>query len=202
MPLVNPYCSVADIRAELADDSAKLSEALIEKAVNAASRAVDSYCGRRFWKDAAPVARDFEVCDPCRLRVSDIAATTGLAVASDTGDGLFSTTWLAADYQLRPLSADADGGAYSWREIAPVGGRVFPLSHLGRPSVRVTAVWGWSEIPDQVVEATILKAVALFRRKDAPFGVASFSEFGPIRITRTDPDVIELLAPFRRVVFA
>jgi hypothetical protein len=44
----------------------------------------------------------------------------------------------------------------------------------------------------------ILKAASLFKRKDAPFGVAGINDFGPVRITRTDPDVIDLLRSFRR----
>lgn len=198
MALTNPYCQVADIRSQLEDSGAKLDAALIERAINATSRAIDRYCGRRFWKDAAPVARVFDVYDARRLMVDDIASTAGLVVAVDTGgDGSFASSWAAADFQLRPLNADSDGGAYSWREVAPVGGKFFPLSRLGRPGVRVTAVWGWSAIPDQVVEAAILKAVSLFKRKDAPFGVAGFGDFGPVRITRKDPDVVDLLSPYQ-----
>lgn len=203
MPVTNGYCSIADVRSQLTDADSKIDTALLERAINATSRAIDRYCGRRFWKDSAPVARVFDVFDPCSLMVNDIATSAGLVVAVDTGgDGTFATTWAAADYQLRPLNTDADGGAYSWREIAPGGGKTFPLSRWGQPSVRVTAAWGWSAIPDQVVEAAVLKAVSLFKRKDAPFGVAGFSEFGAVRITRKDPDVIDLLAPFHLAAVA
>lgn len=197
MAIVNGYCSTADVRSQLTDTAGKLDAALIEKAISAASRAIDRYCGRRFWRDSVPVARVFDVCDPCRLTVDDIATTAGLAVAVDSGnDGTFSTSWTNADFQLRPLNADANGGAYAWWEIVTVGGRYFPPSRLGRPSVRVTATWGWSSVPDEVSSATILKATSLFKRRDAPFGVAGFTDFGAVRITKQDPDVINLLAPF------
>jgi hypothetical protein len=194
MALTNPYCEVADVRAQLTDTQSQLDEALIERAISATSRAIDRYTGRRFWQDAAPVARVYDVVDPCAIDVDDISTDTGLVVKVDSGDGTFSTTLSAADYQLRPLNADADGGAFSWRQIAAVTTR-FPISR-SRPTVQVTARFGWSEIPDEVTEAAILKAVSLFKRKDAPFGVAGFAEFGAVRITRQDPDVVTLLAPF------
>lgn len=197
MAVTHGYCTVDDVRSQLTDTGSKLDSALIERAINATSRAIDQYCGRRFWMDAAPVARVFEAVDPHMLPVNDIASATGLLVAVDSaGDGSFATTWASGDYQLRPLNADADGGAYSWSEIATTGGLCFPWFRNGRPGVRVTATWGWSDVPDQVVSATILKAVSLFMRKDAPFGVAGFTDFGPVRITKRDPDVLDLLSPF------
>jgi hypothetical protein len=204
MALTNPYCQVADVRSQLADATTKLDTALIEKAVSAASRAIDRYCGRRFWQDPAPVPRLYMAPDPCLVDVDDISTTTGLSVKVDTGaDGTYATTWAASDYQLRPLNASADGGAYSWRQIAAMGGKSFPCRRYGGyPALQVTAQWGWSAIPDDVVEAAVLKSVSLFSRKDAPFGVAGFGEFGPVRITKRDPDVVDLLSPFQLAVVA
>jgi hypothetical protein len=199
--LVHPYCTIPQLRAELSDDGSDLPEALLEKAINAASRAVDAWCGRRFWADETPVARAYLPTERARADVHDIAGTDGLAIATDTaGNGTWATTWDAADYMLGPLNADADGGAYAWWEVLALSGS-WPTSGV-RPTLQVTARWGWSEVPVQVEEATLLRAVALFKRKNAPYGVADFGEFGPIRITRADPDVIDLLSPFRKVVLA
>lgn len=49
-----------------------------------------------------------------------------------------------------------------------------------------------------ISEAALLAVTRLFRRKDAPFGVVGVADFGSVRISRLDPDVRELLAPFRR----
>lgn len=197
MTLVNAYCGVEDVRDQLGDSTSTLDTGLIEKAVAATSRAIDRWCGRRFWQDPAVVPRVFDVWDSRLVDVDDISTAAGLVVKVDSGDGTYATTWTTSDYQLRPLNADADGGAYSWRQIAAVGGKCFPPGSRGFPPVQVTARWGWSEIPDQVVEAAILKSVSLFKRKDAPFGVAGFGDFGAVRITRKDPDVIDLLNPFQ-----
>jgi hypothetical protein len=201
--LVNAYCTVEDVRSQLGDSASTFDAGLIEKAVAATSRAIDNYCGRRFWQDPAPVARVFDVWDPQLVDVNDIASTAGLVVKVDSGgDGTYATTWASTDYQLRPLNADADGGAYAWWQIAALGGKTFPCGSGGHPVLQVTARWGWSAIPDDIVEAAVLKAVALFKRKDAPFGVAGFSDFGAIRITKRDPDVVEILDSYQKPAVA
>jgi hypothetical protein len=199
--VVNGYCTVEQVRAELGDDGERLPLALLEKAVNTASRAVDDWTGRRFWQDPAPVVRRYRTDGSPRVQVGDISTTTGLVVETGPGDGTWDTTWtLDTDFELGPENADADGGAYAWHELVAVGSYRFPRTRL--TSLRVTARWGWSEVPAQVEEAAILRAVALFKRKDAAYGVADFGEFGPVRITRQDHDVVSLLAPFQRVMVA
>lgn len=57
--------------------------------------------------------------------------------------------------------------------------------------------------PDAVREACLLEAIRLYRRKDAPFGVAGSGEFGQTGIVaRTDPQVLFYLAPYRRIAVA
>jgi hypothetical protein len=205
MAVVNGYCTVDQVRAELSDDGGQLPDALLEKAVNAASRAIDQWTGRRFWQDAEPVARRYRPTSRYVAEVDDISTTTGLVVETDSAlDASWSTAWTVEDdFELGPANADAGGGAYAWWELAAVGSNRFLVSSVSaRHTLRVTARWGWSEVPVQVTEATILRAIALFKRKETPFGVADFGEFGPVRIGRQDADVIDLLRPFQRVMAA
>lgn len=198
------YCTVAQLRAELGDDGAVLPETLLQKAVTAASRAVDGWCGRPpgAFGLSELTPRLYRPCDPVTVAVDDIGSREGLTVATDDdGDGVFETIWDATEYVLEPLNADTRGTAYSWQTITAVGARRWPCGSL-RPALRVTARWGWSAVPDDVTAATILRAVALFKRKEAPYGVAEFGEFGPVRISRQDTDVISLLTPYRRWVVA
>lgn len=200
MTLVNGYASVDDVREQMSDGGDKLSVSLLERAVSSASRAVDKHCGRRFWQDAIASVRMYSAGCWDSLYVMDISTQAGLVVEVDyAGNGVWSTLD-SSSYHLEPLNADSDFSAYAWWEIVIDTGRGFTVSR--RPLVRVTAQWGWSEIPDEVTEATILKAVSLFKRKDAPFGIAGFGEFGPVRITRNDPDVADLLRPYRKAVIA
>ena len=72
---------------------------------------------------------------------------------------------------------------------------VWPWSHLDR--LQVTGVHGWPAVPDAVKESTRIAAANLFRRKDAPFGVAGFGEFA-LRLTQQDPTVMGLLHRYIR----
>jgi len=206
MPVVNGYCSIAELRDQMVDGKALLNDALLERAINASSRAVDRYCGRRFWKDAQLVQRTFTTRDRCSVLVDDIATRTGLVIETGTDGVNFPITWAATDYLLEPRNADAvaagdTGAPYAFTEVVAIGGRWFSTD-ARRPTLRVTAKWGWSAVPDEVKQAAIIKATAIFKRKDAPFGVAGFNDFGPVRITRADADVLDLLAPFELVGYA
>lgn len=202
MTVVNGYCSVDDVRDQLSDSGSILATNLMEKAVNAASRAVDDYCGRRFWQDPAPVVRKYRPRRRDRVTVDDISTTTGLIVETTSSVSWAApTTWtLDTDFELEPDNADAEGPAYAWWRLLAVGSKHFSYARFR--SLRVTARWGWSQVPDPISEATLLKAVSLFERRNAPFGVAGFGEFGVVKITRKDSDVIDLLSGYPKVLAA
>lgn len=205
MAVTNAYATVAEVRDHFQDASSNLDLDLLEKAINASSRAIDQFCGRRFWLDAAVTVRTYRPQDPYELEIDDIGTTTGVIVKTDTtGDATWATTWDSADYQLEPLNSDvvASGDTvtpYAWWRIAAIDDKTFPVVTSRRTTLQVTAKFGWSSVPHDVNEACILKAAALFKRKEAPFGVAGFGEFGAVRIGRHDPDVMDLLGPYVRV---
>ncbi len=190
------YATVPELREHLGDTGGTLPSGQLEAKIRAASRWVDKYTGRKFWLDPAVTVRRYTPKSAWEAWVDDIGTTTGLVIQTDTGgNGAYATTWATSDYTLEPLDADQAGGAFAWWKICTTGSQWFPT--WGRsPTLKVTARHGWSQIPDEVREATLLRAVALWRRKDAPFGIAGVSDFGPLRITRTDPDVLDLLSAF------
>lgn len=53
---------------------------------------------------------------------------------------------------------------------------------------------------DAQQQAAVMQAARLWRRRDTPEGVATFDEFGAIRVASTDPDVRALLV--RRINLA
>lgn len=210
--LVNAYCSDADVRSQMKDPTAKLDGELIEKAINASSRAVDRWCSggfavaapRRFWRDAAVTVKTWVADDPTMVWVEDISTLTGLIVKTDDdGDGVFETTWtIGVDYQVEPLNGgvvapDDTATPFAFWRIVATGWRRFPVFDR-RAGVQVTARYGWSAVPDEISQATLLKSVSLFLRKDAPFGVAGVNDFGPVRISRSDPDVCDLLSAYKK----
>jgi hypothetical protein len=198
--VVNGYCSVADIREHVNDSEFNsLNVSLIERAINAASRAIDKYCGfpmRKFWKDSTPTTRVYAPNDWQTIWISDLAETTGLVVGIGTD---FTTILTASDYQLGPNNVDQFGGPHAFTKISAIGSQLFPMDRTGRPTVRITGLHGWSAVPDEVTQACVIKSTSLLKRKDAVFGVAGFGEFGTaVRIRAEDPDVADLLGPFRR----
>lgn len=200
MTVTNVYATVAQLREHFGDSGSTLTTALLERALNATSRAIDKHCGRRFWIDSAVATRVYRPEDGDLAFVDDIATTTGLIVKTDSvGDGTYATTWASTDYELQPLNADANGQAYCWTRIGAVDRYLFPTSGKVAP-LQVTAKFGWSAIPDEVEQACILRAASIFKRKESVDGVAAFGDFGPIRISRSrDPDVADLLDDFIKI---
>jgi hypothetical protein len=209
--ITNGYTTVAEVRDHLGDSGSKLDVDLLERAISTASRAVDNYCGggkprwRRFWTDTVATARVFQVDDVGFAWVDDFWDLATLAVATDDDDdGVFETTWVQnTDYRALPLNAGADtGSAYAYYQLAAVRESINLVTpqrfrpYQRRPVLQVTAKWGWSAVPPEVNLATIILAVKLFKRKDAPFGVAGMSDFGAVRIAQSDPDVKMLLAAY------
>jgi hypothetical protein len=172
----------------------------LQLALDAATTQVDNWTDRVFTADATVTTRDYMVSQTGVLDVDPISTLTGLVVATDdNGDGTFETTWAASDYRVEPTNAVAAG--VPWDRIVALGTRWFPKNTL-RPTVRITAKFGWpgGVVPQAVKLATLIQASRLFKRKDAPFGVAGSVEFGSEMrlLNELDRDAQNLLRPFRR----
>lgn len=196
--MANEYTDLATLKLALGiTDSAR--DSLLNKAMTAASRAIDKRTGRRFYLDAAASARTYNpfervVCDERGelFLLDDIGSTTGLVV--ETGSG---STWTAVtDYEASPDNALADG--------MPITGLLLASGTwgTGRTRVRVTARWGWPAVPDDIQQACLLQSARLYRRKDSPEGVAGGAEWGLVRLPRLDPDVLALVEPYMLPGFA
>jgi hypothetical protein len=197
--VTNGYCTVDQLRGQFGDATELLPTELLERAINATSRAINDFTGRRFWQDSEVQQKVYRCDDGYEADVDDISTTTGLIVATDTGgDGTYATSWAASDYQLEPLNAGTDGPAYAWWRIVAVGNNTFPV-HARRTTLQVTARFGWSQVPDDGEQACLIRAASIFKRKEATFGVAGFGEFGAVRIGRRDPDVMDLLNNFIKI---
>jgi hypothetical protein len=195
--MADPYVTVADFKAWIGLGDA-IDDDVINDALKGASRAIDTFCDTHFWKTAAGTARRFDTCDNWRLRINDAVAVTEVATDKDA-DGVFETVWLAADFQLLPLNPDAGPETMPFSEIRAIKTLKFPATGTARVGLtRVTGTWGWPAVPEAVIQATLLTANRLIKRRRSPEGVAGFDELGVIRIsTRDDPDAVRLLTPYR-----
>jgi hypothetical protein len=205
--ITHGYCTLAQIKDYLSVTDTQ-DDALLEAAVTAASREIDRHCQRRFWSDTSTSARVYHVCDKDELVVDDFSTTTGLTVYTDEGDnGTYNQAWtITTDFVVYPFNGVLDGvEGWPFYEIRATGSRAFPTVSTGygnRPRVQVTAKWGWAAVPDAVYQACLIKAAALYFRKDSPTGVmGGFTDLGPLRVSsREDPTVAMLLAPYVKPV--
>lgn len=200
MALADPYATSDQFKGYIGQaTSDNTDNSQITDALNSSSRAIEKYCHRQFNAAGAVTARVYYPDGYCLTDVDDISTTTGLIVKTDEGgDGTFETTWtINTDFQLEPLNGVVDGetGWPYWR-LRAVGAKRFPcvLSDSIAP-LQVTANWGWTAVPAAVKQACLILASNYFRLKGAPFGVAGYDQFGPIRV-KTMPQVAELLNPY------
>lgn len=187
------YCTLEELKEALGEQTG-IRDDLYELAIAAASEQIDEFRGHHFWLEDTPTQRLFVPDNPGMLWTGDFADTQGLAVATDADDdGEFETEWQPGDWQPEPLQR-LNGRPYT--RLIAVGDHEFPLS-WGRATVRVTARWGWVQVPKPVRQACRILAVDHFKSKDLTGGVAGFSDFGPVRISAFNPQAKALLQPYK-----
>lgn len=175
------YCSAEELKSRLqitstADDSE------ITLAVAAASRAIDRYCGRYFYR--APVTLTFVPYSMYETRTTDLVSVTTLATdpAGTTPQGdPFPVIWPPGSFQLLPYNPGDPGEPWPYTKIRAVGGLTFPWVVpqvlMRQDRVQVIGEGGWPMVP-QVIHATSLQVGAeIFRSKDMAAGGGAPGEF-------------------------
>lgn len=198
MAITNGYASLSEVKAALRITDS-VDDALLETAVESASRLIDQHCGRNFYSTGTAVPRVYAPDDAVTVRVDDIATTAGLVVkTSSNADGVYDTTWPASDYQLEPLNGVSGGMAVPYNRLRAVDGTYF-ITNGREATVQVTAVWGWSAVPTAIKQAAIIQSSRIFKRLDSPLGVAGFGDLGVMRVSSSlDPDVRMLVSAYVR----
>jgi hypothetical protein len=198
MAITNGYATLAELKAVMRIPSGDtVDDTLLETSIEAASRQLDGFCERVFYSNSGTrifVPNDSFVCE-----TDDIISITTLKTASDGNS--FDTTWATADYQLEPLNGRAGGIVTPATQIRATDDLLFP-TFGGEATVQVVGTFGWSAVPIAIKQAVLMLAQRQFKRYDSPLGVAGVGDLGVIRVSRIDPDVQALVAPFRRVRFA
>lgn len=202
MAITNGYATLAEAKAYLSI-SDSIDDTMLESMVEAASRSIDNIAGRRFYLDASASARLYRGTNPYILTVDDFGSTTGLALALDTGgDGTYETTLtFNTDYVVEPFNAVPMGKPYT--QITLVGGQLLPwlLPNL-RPSVQLTAKWGFPTVPDDISQACLILTADMYKRKDSVGGNLGISELGAIRMSPLGRDIAAMTRAYRREVIA
>lgn len=194
MPIANGYATLAQIKAA-AHISDNVDNDLLEMAIESASRQIDVACDRQFYQ-LGPSARVFVADSETVVNIDDAVSISAVAVDED-GNGSFASV-AATEYQTEPLNGRMAGMAWPITRLRAIQDHDWPT--IGRQAlVRVTATWGWPSVPTDIVQATIVQALRLWKRPDTPLGVAGFGDIGAIRLAAgLDPDVQQILEPYRR----
>jgi hypothetical protein len=198
MAITNGYCTLNELKASLRITD-NVDDALLELAIESASREIDSSCERTFY-NMGTATRYFVAQDAFYTEIDDLISITHLKTDPD-GDGSYTITWSAGDYQLEPLNGFVSGIVSPSTGIRAKDTYLFPLEE-GEALVEVRGVWGWSATPVAVKQATIIMASRLYKRNDSPLGVAGFGDIGVVRVAKLDPDVEALIMPFKKPRFA
>lgn len=195
MAITNGYTTLASLKSAMRIPNADTTDdTLLETAIESASRQIDGHCERVFYNGTA--TRIYAPSDSYVTEIDDLITLTQLETSSDGKS--FDTTWGSDDYQLEPLNGIAGGLVMPTNTIRAVGDYLFPV--IGREAtVRITGNFGWSAVPTAIKQATLILAQRQFKRYDSPLGVAGFGEIGVVRVSRIDPDVASLIAPYRRL---
>jgi hypothetical protein len=158
-------------------------DAELALAVTAASRAIDTFCGRQFGKVDAPEERFYEAkYDRHRgmyvVQIDDLATVEGTLLNGEELDTA----------NLYPRNAVAKGKVWEELRVESAG------------EVSITAPWGWPAVLNTIKFATKLQADRFAQRRDSPFGIAGSPTVGSeLRLlSKVDPDVAVSLAAYRR----
>ena len=198
MAITNGYCTLSEIKERLLwpsgrDDS---QDTTLERSIEASSRWIDGYCGRRFYADTDNATRYYTAVDTRTLFLADDVVSIGTLATDGDGDRTYEDTWSATDYDLQPLNAAADGEPYTSIAVTPQGNYSFSTQPKG---VEIYGKFGLA-CPADVKEACLMQALRIYKRKDAPFGVLGTTELGKLQtMAKIDVDVKVLLAPWRKL---
>lgn len=174
----------------------------IDNAIDGASRTIDKICGRRFWQDDAVDDKFYTPINDYYLEVDDISTATGLIVKLDTtDDGVHDTTLtIDTDFYLKPVNPQIHKISNTTYYYPQTELHIFPTRSSERfdttiiKSVKVTAKFGWSAVPEGIKQATLIQATRLWKRKDTPFNVFGNEQTGQKELfNKFDPDAMQLI---------
>jgi hypothetical protein len=193
----DPYATVQDLEARLGT----LDDGRYLQLLNAASRAVEDFCGRQFNKDTgqSPVAtaRRFVAVDPQRLPVDDFHTTTALAISVN------GTAWTVPDVDPRPFNGIYKGmTGWPYFDLLTVS-KTWPSGRV--PKVTVTAHWGWAAVPEAIKQATLDVAEATTSGSGGTIRAETMGTYSvayaiPTSGTET-PAELQKAVPYRRLRF-
>ena len=200
MTIVNGYATLAEFKAYAKITSTDTGDdSVIEDIIEGISRQIDTYCGRVFFVTTA-TARYFRADEGGLLFIDDVASTTGFAIATDDdGDGVYENTWAATDYNLLPYQSN-NSEPFTMVETSAQSDYAFSTNKKGN---KITALWGYAAIPDNVKQAALIAAEAEYHSRfgENMSGVATITGAGVVITPKGIPQsALQKLEAYRRLV--
>lgn len=162
----------------------------------AASKWVESYCGRKF---GVATAEDRHLWANIKgtIDVVDLLGTPAPALYLDSAmDRTYATLVDPTTYEFLPYPTDASETA-RYQEITYLSSL---LGFSRDYPIKVTGSWGYAEddgrAPYEVRLAVLMYLARWWKRKETPIMVAQMPAVGYHRLMEDDPDAVRLLAPF------
>jgi hypothetical protein len=191
MAAYGSYATLATVKARLGIPSADTTDdAEITVVCNQVNGYIESYTGRPICNlgTATYTYDGYEALDNRVLFIArGLQSVSQLQTATYTG-GSFSTV-PATDYFLRPSDQELDPGWPHTQLVmtnVPSANNFSPLFYDGYDTVRITGVWGYATIPEEIHEIAQVMAVRAWTARQAgqtdQIGV---SELGQPVISRT-----------------
>ncbi len=197
MAITNGYIELTLLKSALQIQD-EIDDDFLELAIGAASRQIDQMTERQFFSTTE--TRIFAPRDSLVCEIDDLTSLTTLKSSSDA-DGVFDITWQAKDFQLEPLNSLAGGIPSPFTQIRAVDEYLFPTDN-DEATVQVTGTFGFTPVPEQIKQATLILSARLAERRFSPLGVAGFGDLGAVRVSRFDADISALTDPFVKKRFA
>lgn len=201
---VNGYCALADLRSSplLNFEAAYTTDdQLLCDVITSVSRGIDKQTSRYFYKSTASEERYFTANNYSRVFVGDVVSVTALSTDTLDGSRTYPVAWSATDYDLWPYDAatGSEPEPYRFIEVTTAGLYQFPVSV--RKGVKLSAVFGWSAVPEMINSACLIWSARLYKRYATPLGTSAMSTLGAmsIKVPPPDPDVELMLSNYRMV---
>jgi hypothetical protein len=198
MAITNGYATLAQIKSAVRITDA-IDDSLLEMAVESASRMIDAECDRNFYSSGT-ATRDFAPNDNYVVDTDDLTSIVSVKI-DDAGEGTYVITLAETDYQTEPLNQKVSGNAFPIYRLRMIGDYLLPV-YGKQATVRIEGVYGFTPTPIQITQACVIQSSRIYKRLDSPLGVAGFGDMGAVRVGKVDPDVAQLIRPFKKYAAA
>lgn len=166
--------------------------------LSSAARAVDAYCDRYFGQQGTAGVPQTRIFHPVGrlVEIDDLVTLTDVETDGTGNADTFTSIGATAVLTL-PVNAAQQSPARPYTALQAKTTASLPAEYGW---VRVSGVWGWPEVPQQIKDATKLQAIRLYKSKDVPLGALGGADMmGILRLQSSlHPDARLLCDPFVR----